>query len=130
DGSLRTENIGPCLWKLFELGVGEWAVIHCPEGGFGMDSAGSFASYGQIPTPEGFIRGKVGAGDAFCAGVLTAAHRGMTLAEALRLGNAAATVSLGAPGATEAMRTAEECLAITDGFGEPVTLAIPGEAAV
>ncbi|MBQ3706542.1 MAG: carbohydrate kinase family protein [Clostridia bacterium] len=130
DGSLRTENIVPCLRALFGLGVGEWAVIHCPEGGFGMDRAGRFASYGQIPTPEGYIRGKVGAGDAFCAGVLAAAHRGMTLEEALKLGNAAATVSLNAPGATEAMRTAEECLAVTDSFGAPVTPAIPGEAAV
>lgn len=127
DGSLRTENIRPCLKALFGLGVGEWAVIHCPEGGFGMDRAGTFASYGQIPTPEGYIRGKVGAGDAFCAGVLAAAHRGMTLAEALKLGNAAATVSLNAPGATEAMRTAEECLSITDAFGEPVCVRIPGE---
>ena len=54
----------------------------------------------------------------------------MTLEKALKLGNAAATVSLNAPGATEAMRTAEECLAVTDSFGAPVTLAIPGEAAV
>lgn len=118
DGSLIAENVRPCLKALFDLGVGEWAVIHCPEGGFGMDRTGEFAVCGQIPTPPGFIRGKVGAGDAFCAGVLSAAHRGMSLAEALRLGNAAATVSLNAPGATEAMTTVEECLRIADEFGE------------
>ena len=129
DGALRTGNLKPCLRALFGLGVGEWAVIHCPEGGFGMDRSGRFAAYGQIPTPPDYIRGKVGAGDAFCAGVLAAAHRGGSLAEALRLGNAAATVSLNAPGATEAMRTAEECLAVTDAFGAPVCPEIPEEAA-
>lgn len=118
EGSLIGENIRPCLRALFGLGVGEWAVIHCPEGGFGMDRAGNFAVCGQIPTPPGYIKGKVGAGDAFCAGVLSAAHRGMSLTDALKLGNAAATVSLNAPGATEAMTTVEECLRIADEFGE------------
>ena len=125
DGSLRVENIKPCLRALFALGVGEWAVIHCPEGGFGMDADGDFAAYGQIPTPPGYIRGKVGAGDAFCAGVLSAAHRGMSLADAVKLGNAAATVSLNAPDATGAMTTLEECLRITDGFGIPETPSVP-----
>ncbi|MBQ3957008.1 MAG: carbohydrate kinase family protein [Clostridia bacterium] len=125
DGSLLTDRIKPCLRALFDLGVGEWAVIHCPEGGFGMDKAGNFAACGQIPTPPGYIKGKVGAGDAFCAGVLAAAHRGMSLAEAVRLGNAAATVSLNAPGATEAMKTAEECLAAADLFGEGTLPEIP-----
>ena len=125
DGSLLTENIKPCLRALFGLGVGEWAVIHCPEGGFGMDREGRFAAVGQIPVPDGYIKGKVGAGDAFCAGVLSAAHRGMSLEEAVRLGNAAATVSLNALGATEAMTTVEECLRVADEFGEGEVPVIP-----
>ncbi|MBR4206322.1 MAG: carbohydrate kinase family protein [Clostridia bacterium] len=122
DGTLHIDRMKDALHALFSLGVGEWAVIHCPEGGFGMDKDGNTAASGQIPTPPGFIKGKVGAGDAFCAGVLSAAHRGMSLAEALKLGNAAATVSLGAPGATEAMTTLEECLAAAQRFGEPMPL--------
>ena len=59
------------------------------------------------------------------AGVLSAAHRGMTLAEAVMLGNAAATVSLNAQSATGAMTTLEECIRITDGFGRPETVCIP-----
>jgi sugar/nucleoside kinase (ribokinase family) len=125
DGSLIFAHVKPCLRALFELGVGEWAVIHCPEGGFGMDKAGRFAASGKIPTPPGYIKSKVGAGDAFCAGVLSAAHRGMTLSEAVRLGNAAAMVSLSVPGATEAMRTVGECLRAADRFGETELPAIP-----
>ena len=91
-----------------------------------MNRAGQFAASGQIPTPPGYIKSKVGAGDAFCAGVLSAAHRGMTLAEAVRLGNAAAMVSLSVPGATGAMRTVEECLRTADLFGERKLPEIPG----
>ncbi len=117
DGSLIYGNIKKVLRALFSLGVSTWAIIHCPEGGFGMDRDGNFATYGQIYTPKEFIKGKVGAGDAFCAGVLSAAHRGMSLEDALKLGNAAATQSLAEPGATEAMKTVEEVLALADEFG-------------
>lgn len=117
NGNLLYQNIKPLLRALFDLGVGEWAIIHCPEGGFGMDKAGNYAQCGQIYTPDGFIQGKVGAGDAFCAGVLAAAHRGESLDYALLLGNAAATQSLAAPGATEAMKTVEEVMQTAREFG-------------
>lgn len=117
NGALIYSNIKTVLRALFGLGVSTWAIIHCPEGGFGMDKDGNFASYGQIYTPKGFIKGKVGAGDAFCAGVLSAAQRGMSLEYALKLGNAAATQSLAEPGATEAMKTVEEVMALADEFG-------------
>lgn len=116
-GELIYANIKPVLRALFDLGVSEWAIIHCPEGGFGMDKDGNFAKYGQIYTPKDFIKGKVGAGDAFCAGVLSAAHRGMSLEYALKLGNAAATQSLAEPGATEAMQTVEYVMELADKFG-------------
>ena len=117
EGKLIYANIKPLLKALFDLGVSEWAVIHCPEGGFGMDKDGNYAQCGQIYTPEGFIKGKVGAGDAFCAGVLAAAHRGESLEYAMILGNAAATQSLNEPGATEAMKTVEEVMAMAKEFG-------------
>ena len=31
DGPLHTENMPAALHKLKELGVSDWAVIHCPE---------------------------------------------------------------------------------------------------
>lgn len=117
DGTLIYSNIRKALKALIDLGVSTWAIIHCPEGGFGLDTHGHFSSYGQIKNPKDFIKGKVGAGDAFCAGVLAAAHIGESLDFALKLGNAAATASLASPGATEAMMTIKECLDLADGFG-------------
>ncbi len=121
NGVLIYDNIRQVLSRLFELGVSEWAVIHSPEGGFGMNGKGEYAECGLVYTPSGFIKGKVGAGDAFCAGVLSAAHRGYSLLDAVKLGNAAATVSLRSQGATEAMETIEETMRICSELGfEPV----------
>jgi len=117
NGALIYANLKKVLKALFDLGVSEWAIIHCPEGGFGMDKDGNTATYGQIYTPKGFIKGKVGAGDAFCAGVLSAAQRGKDLAYAIKLGNAAATQSLAEPGATESMQTVEFVMEQADRFG-------------
>lgn len=117
NGALVYDNLPKALAALFELGVSEWAVIHCPEGGFGMDKEGKLYSCGQIGLPKDLIKGKVGAGDAFCAGVLCAAHRGMDLGKALLLANCAATMSLVEPGATEAMGTIEEALKYAEIYG-------------
>lgn len=123
DGVLIYDNIRKVLSALFELGVSEWAVIHSPEGGFAMDKSGNYAECGIVSTPDGFIKGKVGAGDAFCAGVLSAAHRGKSIDYAVKLGNAAATVSLRSPGATESMETIEEAMRISTELGfEPIKI--------
>lgn len=117
EGKLVYSNIKKALSALFDLGVSEWAVIHCPEGGFGMDKNGSTAVSGHLNIPADYIKGTVGAGDAFCAGILTAVQKGMTLKEALLLGNASACMSLAEPGATEGMDTAEAALKIAEKFG-------------
>jgi sugar/nucleoside kinase (ribokinase family) len=100
---LISANIRTALEKMKSLGVSEWAVIHSPEGGFGLDKTGLYVESKSINLPPGWIRGKVGAGDAFCSGILYAASRGESLKEALELGNAAAAASLSRPGSTEGM---------------------------
>ena len=104
-GGLIPENIPVALRHMKELGVSTWAVIHCPEGGFGLDEKGEYVARGSLRLPEGYIQGTVGAGDAFCAGVLYGAEKGMPLAEAIDVGIGAAASSLSAPGATEGMKS-------------------------
>jgi len=114
DGSLIEENMQPALSRLFELGVSRWAVIHAPEAAFGMDSTGHFAKeHGRI-LPKDFIKGSVGAGDAFCTGVLLAAYRGLSIEEALRYGNASAIQSLRSDTPNGSMVSIEESLAQYD----------------
>lgn len=105
---LHPENMHAALAKLFDLGVSTWAVIHCPEGGWGLDNKGNFVEEPSIPLPKGYVKGKVGAGDAFCSGVLYAAHQELSLKEGIALGTATAVVSLRAPGASEGLCTAQE----------------------
>ena len=110
NGELLAGNLPEALKKLKTLGVSTWAVIHCPEGGYGVDEHGTYIETESVPVPKGYIKGTVGAGDAFCSGVLYGAYTGLPLAEAIELGNAAAACSLSESGATEGMRTAKEAL--------------------
>ena len=110
DGSLHPENMESALIKMREFGVSTWAVIHCPEGGWGMAEDGVMVSETSVKLPTGYIAGTVGAGDAFCSGVLLAAQKKLSLAEGIHLGAAAACASLRMPGATEGMDTMEAVL--------------------
>lgn len=118
NGMLLISNMRPALEKLHEMGVSKWAVIHAPEGGFGLDENGNYYEHGRLNYPNGWIKGTVGAGDAFCAGVLCAAEKGMSLDEAIYLGTCAAVASLSEPGANEGMKTAAEVLEMGNRMGE------------
>lgn len=110
DGLLRREALPEALGTLKELGVSTWAVIHSPEGGFGLDENNAYVEVASLKLPRGYIKGSVGAGDAFCSGVLYAAWKGLPLAQAIELGTASAACSLSQPGATEGMRSCAEAL--------------------
>ena len=114
DGRLVEENMPAALTRLFDLGVARWAVIHAPQASFGMDRSGSYVRLPGKRLPEGFIGGTVGAGDAFCTGVLLAACRGLDIADALRYGNASAVASLRADTPNGSMVPIEEALALYD----------------
>jgi len=97
---------------LMRLGVREKVVIHRPESGSLLEKDGTFAERPCVKIPEGFIKGKTGAGDAYCAGALTAIFKGLSPAETLRSGAVAAVGALSAPGATEGMKTMAELEAL------------------
>jgi len=117
DGTLHTENMPKALQKLKELGVSTWAVIHCPEVGCGMDENGTYYEVPSLKLPKGYIKGTVGAGDAFCAGILYAAETDMKMDEALKLGACAAAASLSEVSASDGVRSAEEVLKLYDLYG-------------
>ena len=106
--ALIRENIPRVLRRMKELGVSTWAVIHCPEGGFGLDENDNYVERESLHLPEGYIKGSVGAGDAFCAGVLCGAEKGEKLESAIELGIASAAASLSEANATDGMRSEAE----------------------
>ena len=102
--------------RLMDCGVGERVVIHMPERGVSLKKDGTWTERESVRLPAGFVKGKTGAGDAYCAGVLAATFRGLSEAEVLDCGAIAAVGALSAPGATEGMRTFEELRALASGF--------------
>ena len=111
DADLRT-----VAETLLRLGVRERVVVHMPEKGVSLTKDGVWTEKPSIPVPSGFIRGKTGAGDAFCAGALVGIRQGLAEDEILDLGALAAVGALSAPGATEGMRSVAELRACVAGF--------------
>lgn len=116
ENDLYPENMKRALDALFDAGVSTWAVIHCPELGCGMDAAGNYYEVKSLRLPKGYIQGTVGAGDAFCAGILYAADRGVALPEALKIGVCAAAASLRAIGASEGVESVEDVLKLYEQY--------------
>ncbi len=117
-GALLRENLRPALEKLKAMGVKRWAVIHTPVLSCGLDERGEYVERETLHLPAGFIKGSVGAGDAFTAGLLLRAWQGANLGEALDTANAAAALSLSTPGATEGMKTLAETMAFAEAMRE------------
>jgi len=99
--------------KLLELGVRERVVIHEPCRGVTLAKDGRYAEVRSHRLPEGFIKGKTGAGDAFCAGALLSIYRGLSDEEILSNAATSAAGSLSAPGATEGMKSLTELKEMT-----------------
>ena len=116
DGTLHRENMAEALGKLKEMGVSTWAVIHCPELGCGVDEQGRYFEVASLRLPEGWIKGTVGAGDAFCAGILYGAETGMGLEQALKLGACTAAASLREVSASDGVQRAGEVLKLYDQY--------------
>jgi len=104
DGSLPDENIRRILERLVELGVNEMAAIHTPEGGWALSRSQGFAFSPSLDLHEGQIKGNVGAGDAFCAGMLFGTCRGFDLQYSLEIAAGTAACNLTEANSTDGLR--------------------------
>ena len=86
-GELIDENLKIIAEKLMALGVNEKVVIHCPEKGCALNKDGSYIVVDSYKLKKGFIKGSVGAGDAFCAGSLYSIYNGYTDEKMLEFAN-------------------------------------------
>ena len=95
-GNLIYENVKLIAEKLIELGVNEKVVIHCPEMGCALDKQGNYTLVKSRKLEKGFIKGSVGAGDAFCAGSLYSIYQGYDDQKMLEFSNLVAINCLSA----------------------------------
>ena len=115
-GVPATADLKPVARILLDEGVRSRVVIHSPEVGVSLRRDGTWAEVPSCAVPPGFIKGKTGAGDAFCAGTLVGVFRGLAEREILECAAVAAVGALSAPGATEGMRSMDELRALVASF--------------
>lgn len=116
DGSLNEELMPEALQKFKRAGVKKWAVIHAPNCAWGIDENGDIMRVPGAILPDGYIKGTVGAGDAFVSGLLIGAQKGLNMPAAMECGIAAAVTSLSEAGASDGIRPMDEALELLKTF--------------
>ena len=107
DGKLLVKNIEQTMRIILSKGVHKRVILHCPEAGFCLDKDGNFTVVPSIRLEKGYIKGSVGAGDAFCAGCLYAIYHGMDDQSMLEFASGAACCNLAAEDSVSGMKDKE-----------------------
>ena len=118
DAAALRYGLPNALQALRKLGASGLIVIHSPEVCAALDADDNLHICGTVNYPDRLIKGSVGAGDAFAAGLLYALMRGLSVPDALRAGNAVAAASLSEPGGTEGVPLFDEALKLYELYGE------------
>jgi len=101
--------------SLLGLGVRKAVVIHCSDRAVWLGADGTELVVEIAPLPPEKIASTLGAGDAFCAGLLYAIHEGQPPDSAIRLANTVARASLRGLTATSAIPPLQTLRPGTDG---------------
>ena len=123
DGRISEAGLRRICEEMLALGVREQVVVHCPETSVSLDRSGRFVAVPSLDLPEGWIKGSVGAGDAFCAGMLYAFLKGMPSEEGMRLASCAAAANLAATDSVSGALRLDETMALDARFGRRARLA-------
>ena len=86
--------------QLLAGGVQELVVIHFPEGAFALSTSGARLFMPSYIVKEDEVQSTVGAGDAFCAGLLYGLHEEWPLEKSLKFAHASARFTLTNPTCT------------------------------
>ena len=105
DGRLDTVALRHSAGALLQSGVKELVVIHFPEGCFARTRDGKDYWQSSLKLPLKYIAGSVGAGDAFCAGILLGLHAGWDPQRCLLTATCSAAASLSEATCTSGMRS-------------------------
>lgn len=117
DGRISLEALKEICRRFMELGVKEVTCIHSREVGVYYDKAGNFTWSPAVNLPKGYIKGAVGAGDAFCAGMLYSFYKGFSAKQALDVASCTAGCNLSAPDSVSGMKPLAEALELLKIYG-------------
>lgn len=112
DGRIDMEHIRATMETFLSYGVRDKVIIHFQEGGACLDVSGRFTVVPSLSLPKGYIKGSVGAGDAFAAASLYGLYNGWDDQRILEFATAAAACNLAAEDSVSGMKTAAEIITI------------------
>ncbi|MFO7937815.1 MAG: carbohydrate kinase family protein [Kiritimatiellia bacterium] len=117
DGKVDFKALSRAAQRIFELGVNEWTIIHCPAGALARNVDGKESVLGSIDVPAEHIVGTAGAGDAFASGALMGLHNSFPIEECLRRASCSAAACLSDSTCTNGIKTLNECYKLEDTYG-------------
>jgi len=117
EGILDKNSLKNICIKLLESGIKEEIIIHMPEGACAMDVRGNYFFVPSLKLPENYNKGTVGAGDAFCAGILFSIYAGYDIELALKIGSGAAACCLSEINSIDGMQGIKEIESVIDRYG-------------
>ncbi len=117
EGALVVEKGFHAAELLLSLGILQWVIIHFSSGAIAMSKQGERIYQKGICVPVESIKGTVGAGDAFAAGVLAGLHENWNMKQCLISGVSVAASSLQDFTSTGSIRPWKDCMKLGTDFG-------------
>ena len=116
DGRIDLYALKRAMQRTMDQGVGEKVIVHSRELSLCLTRGGGFTLVPSLELPESYIRGSVGAGDAFCAGALYSIYHGSDDSEMLEFASAAGAASLHCENAVDGMLSRQELVRLMRRF--------------
>ncbi len=110
------ENLQAIAEKLMSMGVKEKVIIHMKDRGVCLSKDG-FTLMPAYAASKEYIKGKTGAGDAFCSGALLGIYNELSDKEILDLASMAAVASLRTADATSGVVSRNELIKLCQNLG-------------
>ena len=116
-GNILVENCVAAASALIGMGVKDYVILHFPMGCITVDAQRKIVKQGSVKYPKEKIAGAVGAGDAFCAGVLAGLHDNLPISECLVQGVSVAAACLSAASCSGGIMHLYDCLRAGKWYG-------------
>lgn len=116
-GEISIDNCKKAASLIMEMGVIKWVFLHYQHGVLAMNSKKETIYQPGIQLPDEAIKGTVGAGDAFAAGLLLGIHEDFGIKKSVELGVCAAASCLSSPTCSDGITSYKDCLSIAEKYG-------------
>ena len=116
-GEVKAEKGYQAAGELLDLGVLKWVIIHFRKGAIAVHKTGEKRYQKGVCFPTNEIKGTVGAGDAFAAGVLAGLHENWSMDRCLISGVSVAASSLRDVTSTGSIGNWEDCMDLGNSYG-------------